>query len=328
MSKKLEIVCPAGTLPALKIAVDGGADTVYVGFNNATNARNFPGLNFNKEELREGVEYAHKYGTKVYIAINTFATAGSCGIWQQSLADADEIQADAAIIADIGMLSYSAQNHPKLRRHLSVQASASSVDAINFYVKQFDIKRVVLPRVLTIKEIENICGKISIETEIFAFGGLCVMAEGKCLLSSYATGEAPNTCGVCSPANHVKYENDEGTLISKLNKFTINKFENNEPAGYPTLCKGRFIANDEVGYLFDEPSSLNVIPMIPRLQKAGVVALKIEGRQRGSAYVGKVVKEFRDAIDNASFDEERKLNLDEVSEGQQDTTGAFDRVWL
>ncbi len=328
MTEQMQIVCPAGTLPALKTAVDGGADTVYVGFNNATNARNFPGLNFDKQELKEGVEYAHKFGTKVYVAINTFATAGICDMWQQAIADAEEIAVDAAIIADIGVLSYSATHHPNLRRHLSVQASASSADAINFYVKNFDIKRVVLPRVLTIKEIESLCSKLDVETEIFAFGGLCIMAEGKCLLSSYATGEAPNTCGVCSPANHVKYENDNGSLVSKLNKFTINKYENNESAGYPTLCKGRFIANNEVGYLFDEPSSLNIIPMIPRLQRAGVKALKIEGRQRGVAYVAKVVKEFRDAIDNAQFDDALKVNLDEVSEGQQDTTGAFDRVWL
>lgn len=324
----MEIVCPAGTLPALKSAVDGGADTVYVGLRNETNARNFPGLNFSRDELAEGVEYAHSNNSKVYLAINTFATAGNTDIWKSAIKDADDLRIDAAIIADIGVLNYSKENHPDLRRHLSVQASASSAQAINFYAKQFDIKRVVLPRVLTLKEIEDVCHNISIETEIFAYGGLCVMAEGKCLLSSYATGEAPNTKGVCSPASHVRYENNDDNLVSKLDKFTINKFSQDEAAGYPTLCKGRFQANDTVGYLFDEPSSLNVIPMIPRLMQAGVSALKIEGRQRGQAYVAKVVKEFRNAIDNAVFTEQSIENFGEYSEGQQATTGAFDRVWL
>ncbi len=326
MSNSIEIVCPAGTLPGLKTAVDAGADTVYVGFRNETNARNFPGLNLDKKELTEGIEYAHAKGTKIYVAINTFAKAGKTEIWKESIQDASELNVDAAIIADIGMLDYCKKNFPKLRKHLSVQASASSFNAINFYSENFDVKRVVLPRVLTINEIEDICKKTSVETEIFAFGGLCVMAEGKCSLSSYITGESPNTKGVCSPASHVRYENYDDKLISKLDQFTINKFENGESAGYPTLCKGRFKANNTIGYLFDEPSSLNIIAMIPRLIKSGVKALKIEGRQRGQAYVSKVVSEFRKAIDQASYD--HKNNFSSISEGQQPTTGAFDRLWL
>jgi collagenase-like PrtC family protease len=328
MNAPIEIVCPAGTLTGLKAAVDNGADTVYVGFNNETNARNFPGLNLNKDELREGIEYAHAHNAKVYVAINTFARAGNTEIWKQSLDDANELAVDAVIIADIGILNYSRKNHPTLRKHLSVQASASSAHAINFYSEKFDIKRVVLPRVLTINEIESVCQKITVETEVFAFGGLCVMAEGKCLLSSYVTGEAPNTKGVCSPASHVRYENTNKELISKLDKFTINKFDANESAGYPTLCKGRFKANNTLGYLFDEPSSLNIITMIPRLIKSGVKAIKIEGRQRGQAYVSKVVSEFRKAVDQAVYNNQLSGNFQEVSEGQQPTTGAFDRVWL
>ena len=280
MKKSIEIVCPAGTLPGLKAAVDAGADTVYVGFRNETNARNFPGLNLDKKELAEGIEYAHAKNTKVYVAINTFAKAGKTDIWKTSLSDANDLKVDAVILADIGLLDYCKNNYPNLRKHLSVQASASSTHAINYYSENFNVKRVVLPRVLTLDEIEKICKEVQVETEIFAFGGLCVMAEGKCSLSSYITGEAPNTKGVCSPASHVRYEKNDTDLISKLDKFTINKFEEGESAGYPTLCKGRFKANDSVGYLFDEPSSLNIISKIPRLVSAGVKALKIEGRQR------------------------------------------------
>lgn len=325
---KIEIVCPAGTLPALKSAADNGADTVYVGLRNETNARNFPGLNFSPDELAKGVSYCHTKGVKTYLAINTFAKAGNTKLWQEALHVANAAKVDAVIVADIGVLAYCAKHLPKLRRHLSVQASASHADAISYYADNFGISRVVLPRVLTIDEIEATCAAIKIETEIFAFGGLCVMAEGKCMLSSYATGEAPNTKGVCSPASHVRYDYGESELVSKLDKFTINKFDNSEAAGYPTLCKGRFKANNEVDYLFDEPSSLNVLPLIPRLLAAGVSALKIEGRQRGQAYVAKVAKEFRAAIDNASFADKDVAKFGDLSEGQQPTSGAFDRVWL
>jgi putative protease len=321
---KIEIVCPAGTLPALKSAVLAGADTVYVGLQNETNARNFPGLNFTKEDLIEGVKFAHENNSKVYVALNTFATGNNTKLWKDSLHIVAESSADAGILADVGMLDYAKTNLPNLRRHLSVQASASSVRAINFYVKHFGVSRVVLPRVLTMKEIEDITPKINTEVEIFAFGGLCVMAEGKCMLSSYATGDAPNTKGVCSPAHAVSYKEENYELISKLDKFTINKFSPTEAAGYPTLCKGRFKANNTVDYLFDEPSSLNILPMMPRILKANIKALKIEGRQRGQAYVANVVKQFRDAIDNAKSE----VDFSSISEGQTKTTGAFNKKWL
>ena len=325
----IELVCPAGTLVALKVAVDAGADTVYVGFQNETNARNFPGLNLSVEEMEEGIDYAHRKGSKVYIAINTFPRAGTPRKWTQAIDDTARLNADAAIIADIGLLNYAKNTHPNLRRHLSVQSSSSSASAINYYARAFDIKRIVLPRVLTIQEIAQLNQQISIETEVFAFGGLCVMAEGRCSLSSYITGESPNTCGVCSPANHVRYEHDETDLISKLNGFTINVFKEGESAGYPTLCKGRFITHNNISYLFEEPTSLNVINNIKDLINAGVSALKIEGRQRGKAYIENVVKAFREAIDKDSTKDggSGAASLRPLSEGQQNTMGAYQKKW-
>ena len=328
MSKVLELVCPAGTPAALRGAIDAGADTVYLGFRDETNARNFPGLNFDRDELREGMAYAHDRDREIFVAINTFPSPGNFEPWRQAVDDAAALGADAVILADIGLLQYCKENHPGLRRHLSVQASASNADAINFFHRQFDVRRVVLPRVLTVAEIAALNAVIAVETEVFAFGGLCVMAEGRCSLSSYATGQSPNLRGVCSPASHVRYEETDDGLKSRLGTFTINMFDEDEPVGYPTLCKGRFIANGKTSYLFEEPTSLNTLDILPDLVEAGVVALKIEGRQRGKAYVEQVVTGFRQAVDAIANGQcVPAINLDSLTEGQKNTAGAYDKGW-
>ncbi len=291
-----ELVCPAGTPAALRVATEAGADAVYVGLRDETNARNFPGLNFSVKELQQGIEYAHERGTKVFLAVNTYARAGNNKVWVEAIDNAARLGVDALILADIGLLDYAANKHPDLRLHLSVQASASNPASINFYARKFGVKRVVLPRVLTVSEIKAINAQIDVESEVFAFGGMCPMAEGRCSLSSYLTGQSPNMNGVCSPASHVSYEQRGPILSTKLAGLTINNFEEHENAGYPTLCKGRFCANEKTGYLFEEPTSLNIAKILPELIAAGVTAFKIEGRQRSKAYIGQIVSSFREAV--------------------------------
>jgi len=172
----MELVCPAGTPAALRAAVDSGGHAVYCGFADETNARNFPGLNFSREELAAGVAYAHERGARVLVAINTFPRAGALPLWHRALADAEAAGADAVILADLGLLAHAAEHHSGLRRHLSVQAAAANADTINFHAETFGVKRVVLPRVLSVSEIAEINREIDIETEVFVFGGLCVMA--------------------------------------------------------------------------------------------------------------------------------------------------------
>ncbi|MCK5444295.1 MAG: U32 family peptidase [Rhodospirillaceae bacterium] len=324
----LELVCPAGTPAALKAAVDSGADAVYLGFRDATNARNFPGLNFSRPELEQAIVYAHGKGCKIFLAINTFPTAGDPAPWHQAVDDGAALGVDAVILADIGMLDYATRKHPDLRRHLSVQASASNPEAIRFYQDAFDVKRVVLPRVLSVAEIAELNKEINVETEVFVFGGLCVMAEGRCALSSYATGQSPNTNGACSPACAVRYEEEEdGRMVSKLGGFTINAFAPGEPAGYPTLCKGRFVANGKASYLFEDPVSLNAASILPELAAAGVTGLKIEGRQRGKAYIAEVVSSFRQAVDTMAHGAPVETDLTLITEGQRKTAGAYQKTW-
>ncbi|HEY9039439.1 MAG TPA: peptidase U32 family protein [Roseovarius sp.] len=324
----MEIVCPAGTPAALRAAVTAGAHTVYCGFADETNARNFPGLNFDRAEMREGIRFANAHGTKILIAINTFPRAGDEALWHRAIADAESCGAHAVILADIGLLDYAARNHPGLRRHLSVQAAAANADMVNFYADVFGVKRVVLPRVLSVQEIAAINAETEVETEVFVFGGLCVMAEGRCSLSSYATGLSPNMNGVCSPASHVEYHDDKGVLDARLGGYTIHRVQKDEPAPYPTLCKGCFTTGEKSGHLFEDPVSLNAEQLIPQLQKAGVTALKIEGRQRSRSYVAQVVRNFRAAVDALEAGKPMPEGmLARLSEGQAMTTGAYKKTW-
>lgn len=324
----LELVCPAGTPTALRAAVDAGAHSVYCGFADETNARNFPGLNFSRDELATATRYAHAAGAKVLVAINTFPRAGAPEPWHRAVADAEAVGADAVILADLGLLDHTAQHHPGLRRHLSVQAAAANADAINFYAETFGVKRVVLPRVLSVEEIAAINREIDIQTEAFVFGGLCVMAEGRCSLSSYATGKSPNTNGVCSPASHVAYAEKRGALISRLGPFTIHKVSKSTAVPYPTLCKGCFSVGEHTGHIFEDPVSLDAGEMIPRLAEAGVTAFKIEGRQRSRAYVAAVVKGFRDVTDAIAAKRPVPIGaLAHLTEGQASTLGAYRKTW-
>ncbi|MDE2008180.1 MAG: U32 family peptidase, partial [Rhodospirillales bacterium] len=249
----LELVCPAGTPAALRAAIAAGADTVYCGLADATTARNYPGLNFSPEELGEGIAYAHAEGRRVLVAVNTFPRAGATALWRRALDTAAEAGADAVILADLGVLDDAARRHPKLRRHLSVQAAAANPLAIAFYRERFAISRVVLPRVLAVSEVAALIARIGVEAEVFAFGSLGTMVEGRCYLSSYITGRSPSSDGVCAPAEHVAYREDGGALLACLGGAVMNRFAAGETRSYPTPCKARLVTNGEASYLFEEP---------------------------------------------------------------------------
>lgn len=329
----MELVCPAGSLPALKAAVDNGADCVYLGFRDATNARNFAGLNFGEDAIWQGVDYAHRRARKVFLALNTYPQAGNWEAWRKAIDRAGDFGIDAIILADPGLMEYAARVHPALRLHLSVQGSATNLEAIGFYRRHFGIVRAVLPRVLSLAQVEQLIERIPVEIEVFGFGSLCVMVEGRCQLSSYVTGESPNTHGVCSPAKAVRWQPTPRGLEARLNEVLIDRYEAGELAGYPTLCKGRFDVGDETYYAIEEPASLNTLEILPRLAALGARAIKIEGRQRSPAYVGQVTLVWREAIDSCRSGQRFTLRptwmaeLDKVAEGQQHTLGAYHRPW-
>jgi collagenase-like PrtC family protease len=330
----LELVCPAGSLRALQLAVDAGADAVYLGLKGATNARNFAGLNFDDVQLTDGVAYAHGHGAKVFMALNSFAPASDEQPWYRAVDAAAAAGADALIVADTAVMAYARDHHPTLRLHLSVQASATSHEAIDFYRRHYGIQRAVLPRVLTLSQVGHVLRHSQVEIEVFGFGSLCVMVEGRCALSSYVTAQSPNNTGVCSPPSAVRWTDTADGVESRLNGVLIDRYAADEPRGYPTLCKGRFEVNGRRDYALEEPTSLNSMSLLPELMRMGVRAVKIEGRQRSPAYVQQVTRVWREAIDAARAAPDRfsarpdwTATLGHLAEGQQHTLGAYDRPW-
>ncbi len=330
----IELVCPAGSLPALHAAVDNGADAVYLGFRDGLNARNFPGLNFTAADARSGIEYAHGRGVRVFVALNVYPRPKRWAAATAAVDAAVEAGADALILADAGLLGYAAQKYPQVNRHLSVQASASNWCALEFYRQHFGIRRAVLPRVLSVAQVRRVIERSEVEIEVFGFGSLCIMVEGRCALSAHVTGESPNTHGVCSPAHAVRWQELPSGRQVRLSGVLIDEFAPGEAAGYPTLCKGRFEANGSIMHALEEPTSLNVLDILPQLLTAGVRAIKVEGRQRSPAYVAQVTRALRAALDACQRDPAgyrplltHAAALERLTEGRTQTLGAYSRPW-
>lgn len=328
----MDLVCPAGNYQSLVKAVDNGANAVYIGLNNETNARHFSGLNFSEKQMAKALDYAHQQNCKVYCAINTYPREHRWQCWTDSVDQAMGLGIDTLIVADVGVMDYIRLKSDDFPIHLSVQASATNLESLNFYHQNFGIRRAVLPRVLSLAQVAKLAKTAPVEIEVFGFGSLCIMAEGRCYLSSYLTGESPNTEGVCSPAKFVEWEDKGSILESRLNGLLIDRFSENENAGYPTLCKGRFEVNGKIEHALEEPTSLNTMDILPELVQAGVVAIKIEGRQRSPAYVAMVTKAWRQAIDTVIHSNQKvsssSINqLSQLAEGKQTTIGAYERSW-
>jgi len=232
------------------------------------------------------------------------------------------------------VLDYASERYPDLNLHLSVQGSATNYEALSFYKERFGVRRAVLPRVLSLSQVKHVVEHSPVEIEVFGFGSLCVMVEGRCILSSYATGKSPNTFGACSPASHVEWRETASGLETRLGGVLIERYRQGENAGYPTLCKGRFNVGGHTFHAIEEPTSLNTLELLPELQRAGVVAIKIEGRQRSPVYIEQVTRVWRQALDACRRDPGNYhpqpgwlTELEKVSEGTQTTLGAYHRNW-
>ncbi|SDI57586.1 putative protease [Ferrimonas sediminum] len=330
----MELLAPVANLAALDNALDAGADAVYVGLKNDTNARSFAGINFTADELQQASERCHQRGKVLMVAINTFPQPGQEQRWQQAVCTAAEAGADALIMADPGLLAFAACHYPDTERHLSVQASAANLPTLKLFHEQFGITRAVLPRVLDIDTVEAICADSPVEIEVFAGGSLCVMAEGRCQLSHYASGHSPNSGGACSPGALVSWETQNHSRDVRLNGHLLDRVAPNEPGGYPTVCKGQFVVDGKALYPISRPCSLSTLPLLPRFGRAGVAALKLEGRQRSPYYTRQVTQIWRQAIDRWRHDPDGYRSdphwqgqLKQLAEGSLITTGAYLGSW-
>lgn len=275
---KTELLAPAGDLEKLKIAVLYGADAVYLG------GRHF-GLragagNFDDCELAQGVRFAHEHGVRVYVTVNIFAHNRDLELLPGYLDTICEAGADAVIVSDPGLIGAIKKLYPALPVHLSTQANTTNWAAARFW-EEFGVRRIVLARELSLKEISEIRDKVALELEIFIHGAMCISYSGRCLLSSYMAGRDANR-GDCAQSCRWKY-----ALV-----------EEKRPGEYFA------IEEDGRGSYILGSKDLCLIEHIPELISAGVSSFKIEGRMKSVNYVAGVVKAYRKALDAYGRDPE------------------------
>lgn len=294
--KRPEILAPAGSLEKLKTAIDFGADAVYLG-GSKLNLRAFAD-NFTNEEIVEGVKYAHDRGRKVYVVVNVFPHNGDLVGVEDYLLKLQECNVDAILASDPSIIAIAKEVVPDMEIHLSTQANNVNWRSAKFW-HDMGVKRIVLARELSLKEIKEIREKLpeSCDLEAFVHGAMCMSYSGRCLLSNYMTGRDSNR-GACSQACRYKY-------------YLV---EEKRPGEYFQVIeddKGTYIMNSK---------DLCMIQDIDKVIEAGVYSLKIEGRMKSAYYVAAVVKAYRQAVDaylkdpkNYKFDEKWMHSLLKVS---------------
>ena len=272
--KKPELLIPASNLEVLQVAVQYGADAVYIGgelYGLRAKAKNFT-----KEDMKAGIEYAHKYGKKVYVTANITAHNGDLEGVKKYFEELKEIKPDAIIISDPGVFEIAGEVCPEIERHISTQANNTNYTTFNFWHK-LGATRVVTARELSIQEISDIRAHIpaDLEIETFVHGAMCMAYSGRCLLSNYMTGRDANK-GSCTHACRWKYH-----LVEETRPGEYMPIEENE--------RGTYIFNSK---------DLCMIDHIPDLVKAGIDSFKIEGRMKTALYVASVARTYRQAIDD------------------------------
>lgn len=301
---KPELLAPAGSLAKLKYAVMYGADAVYIG-GEAFSLR-VAAKNFTLDEIKEGIEFAHSRGAKVYITANIIPHNSDLEKFPQFVKEVSEIGADAIIVSDPGTFSIVRETASQLDVHISTQANNTNYASANFWYNQ-GAKRVILARDLSFKEIGEIRKKTNpnLEIECFVHGAMCVSYSGRCLLSNYLTHRDSNK-GACSHPCRWKYY----LMEEKRPGEYMPVFENE---------RGTFIFNSK---------DLCMIEYIPQLIDAGITSFKIEGRVKNELYVATVIKAYRMAIDSYFADKENfKVSEDILTEltkvSHREYTGGF-----
>jgi len=285
-----ELLAPAGSIEALKAAVNAGADAVYIS-GKKFGARKYA-TNFNESEIEEGLEYAKIRGVKVYVTVNTLINDFQILSVAEYLIWLYKSGVDAVIIQDLGIACLSQAIVPDLDMHASTQMTIHNVQGVKWAVK-FGFKRVILARELGIFEVEEILKETEkIEIEIFAHGALCYSYSGQCLLSSFIGGRSGNK-GMCAQPCRKKY---------KLISGRVDKF------GRPSDSPSIFINNKYILSTRD----LALYENLERVVYSKVKSLKIEGRMRSADYVGIVVEIYRKALDSLSHGK-WKHDLEDIS---------------
>jgi putative protease len=307
---------------------------VYFALRDENSATKPHPVGLSTVDAATGIRIAHAHGASALVALDTYAQPEAEASSTSAIDTAAELGADAIMLSDLGLLDYAAQKYPALPLHLSVQASVTNYESLEFYRKNFGVRRAVLPRVLSLAQIEAIVRNTAVEIEVFGFGTLCVMVGGHCALSGYVTGTSPNTRGCCSPGASVSWEHTREGLASRVNGVLVDRYGEQEHPPYPTLCKGRYNVAGQTYHALEEPASLNVLELVPTLARMGVRAVLIEGRDHNAAYVAEVTRIWREAINCAQRDGSHyellpswAQALRRLAQGEQQTFGSYYRPW-
>ena len=304
--KRPELLIPASSLEVLKTAVIFGADAVYIGgeaFGLRAKAKNF-----SKDDMREGIAFAHEHGAKVHVTVNILAHNDDLPGVEEYLKELKELKPDALIIADPAIFEMAKEICPDIERHISTQANNTNYGTYLFWWKQ-GAKRVVTARELSLKEIREIREKIPEEMEIESFihGAMCISYSGRCLLSNYFTGRDANQ-GACTHPCRWKYA----------------VVEEKRPGEYLPVYE-----NERGTYIFNS-KDLCMIGHIPEMIDAGIDSFKIEGRMKTALYVATVARTYRKAIDDYlenldKYEANMPWYLDQISNCtyRQFTTGFY-----
>lgn len=302
---RIELLAPAGDLEKLKMAIRYGADAVYLGGDSFGLRK--ASKNFSIEQIEEGIKFAHERGKKVYITLNIVPHDEDMDGLEEYVTKLYEIKADAVIVSDPGMYSVISRTVPNLPIHLSTQASVTNFETMMFWYN-LGVRRIVLARELSFKEIEAMSSKLpkDLEIETFVHGAMCMSYSGRCLISNYMTGRDANR-GDCAHPCRYKY----------------NLVEEKRPGEYFPVFE------DEEGTFIMNSKDLCMIEFVPELIKSGIKSFKIEGRVKSSYYVATVIRAYRMAIDqyykdpdNYKFDEKWLREIKKASH-RDFTTGFY-----
>ncbi len=286
--KKIELLAPAGDLWRLKVAIEYGADAVYLG-GEQFSLRN-AAVNFSDDELSEAISYAHERGKKVYIAMNIIPHNKDLPLMADFAKKVESLGADAVIVSDLGAIELIKEAAPHLPIHISTQASVTNYMTVKKLISD-GAERVVLARELSLEEIRNIKEKTGAEIEVFCHGAVCMSYSGRCLLSSYLAGRDANNGECAQPCRWQYYVMEE-----------------KRPGMYMPILeteRGTFVFNAK---------DMCMIEHIDDLIESGIDSLKIEGRIKTAYYVATVVKSYRRAIDAYYKDKANWYDPDYLSE--------------
>lgn len=275
ITKKPELLAPAGNLEKLKIAIRYGADAVFIGgqeYGLRSNADNF-----SFEEMAEGVRFANEYGARIYVTTNIFAHNENIDGLDDYLKGIDKAGVHGIIVADPLIIETCKRVAPRLEIHLSTQQSLSNWKAVQFW-KEEGLERVVLARETSYEEIKEMKEKVDIEIETFIHGAMCIAYSGRCTLSNHMTARDSNRGGCCQSC-----------------RWDYDLYSGQDDAENPLF-------SEEDAPFAMSPKDLNLLRSIPKMIEVGIDSLKIEGRMKSIHYVATVVSVYRKVIDEYCAD--------------------------